>query len=200
MSSPLFEILGQALGGQNAQTIGAQLGLDGSQTAKVISMAIPVLVNSLSQNAATPDGLSALQGALDRDHDGSILDNIGGYLGGGMASAIGGPVLGHILGGDQEQVESGIGRATGIDAAMVSKVMAMLAPLVLGALSRANQQTPPSTNITDILSGATGHMQAQAPGGGGLLSQILDRNHDGSAFDDIAQMGMSVLGSLMRGR
>ena len=199
MSSPLFDILNQALGGQNTEAIGAQLGMDGSTTAKVISMAIPVLVSALNQNASTTGGLTSLQNALDRDHDGSVLDNIGGYLGGGVAAAIGAKVLGHVLGSNQSQVEAGIGRAAGIDAGTVAKVMAMLAPLVLGALSRANRQTPPTTNLNDILNSATGRMEQQAPSGG-LLSQILDRNHDGSAFDDVAKIGASVLGGLLRGR
>lgn len=198
MSSPLFDILGQALAGQNTDAIAKQLGLNSEQASSAISMAIPVLVNALNQNAATPGGLSALQNALTRDHDGSILDNIGGYLGGGVATAIGAKILSHVLGGQGTQVEDGISRAAGIDSATVAKLMALLAPLVLGALSRANTQTPPTTSVSDILNGAAGRMQ-QA-GGGGVLAQILDQNHDGSAFDDVARIGVSVLGGLLRGR
>jgi Bacterial protein of unknown function (DUF937) len=105
-----------------------------------------------------------------------------------------------VLGGKQADVQAGISKAAGIDAATVAQMMAMLAPLVLGALSRANKQTPPSTSVNDILTGATASLQQQAPGGGSLLTRILDRDNDGSAFDDVARMGASVLGSLMRGR
>ena len=197
MSSPLFDILTNALGGQIIDKIGGQLGLDRTKTASAIGMLVPVLVSALGRNAATPGGLDALNNAVARDHDGSLLDNIGGYLSGGAGSGIGGKILSHVLGNDQAQIEEGVSRASGISAATVGKLLVMLAPILLGALGRANKQTPPTTNIDDILNSATGKMQASS--GGGILSRILDRNGDGSAFDDVARIGASVLGGMLRG-
>lgn len=198
MSSPFFDILSQALGGGATRDISNQLGIEPSQAQSAISMAIPVLVSALQRNASTPGGLQSLENAINRDHDGSVLDDIGGYLGGGARGGVGGSILGHVLGGNQSNVQNGIGRATGLDPSAVGSLLSMLAPILMGALGRANQQTPPTTSINDILTGATSRLQPAQ--GGGILSQILDRNHDGSAFDDVAKMGMSVLGNLLGGR
>ena len=204
MSSPLFEILGQALGGSNTDDISNQLGIEPSKADAAMSMAIPILVSALNRNASSPTGRQSLENAINRDHDGGILDNIGGYLGGGGGGGIGGGILGHILGGDRKQVESSIGRASGLDAATVGKLLVMVAPLILAALSRANQKTPPTTSINDILSGATGQMQ-QSPGGGDILSQILggggpSGGGQGGGMGDLASIGASALGGLFRGR
>lgn len=212
MASPLFEILGQALGGKNTENIGDQLGLDPAKAATAMSMAIPVLVSALNRNASATGGLQSLENALNRDHDGSVLDDLGGYLGGGggTSGGIGGKILGHILGGERDQVENGIGKASGIDPATIGKLLVMVAPLVLGALSRANRQTPPTTSVNDILTGATGQMQRQGPGnvgGGDILTQILggggpsaSSGQGGGGLGDLASIGASVLGGLLRGR
>jgi hypothetical protein len=43
-------------------------------------------------------------------------------------------------------------------------------------------------------------VQQQSPQATDFLSQMLDQNHDGSAIDDIARLGMGMLGGMMRGK
>lgn len=47
MSSPLFEILGQALGGSNTDDISNQLGIEPSKAATAMSMAIASVLGGL---------------------------------------------------------------------------------------------------------------------------------------------------------
>jgi len=196
--SALMQILDQALGTQAIDDIGSHLGADRATTQKAVGLAIPVLVSALSRNAADPQGAAALETAVSRDHDGSLLDSLGGLLGGGQGGA-GAAILGNILGGRRDSVQSGIGGATGLDAAAVGKLLVMLAPIVMAALGRARQQEGGS-DITDILGGAQAHVQRQSPQATDFLSQMLDQNHDGSAIDDIARLGMGMLGGLMSGK
>ncbi|MFW6040185.1 MAG: DUF937 domain-containing protein [Gemmatimonadota bacterium] len=52
------------------------------QTERGVAAAIPVLLGGLARNAnASPDGAESLNHALERDHDGSVLDNLGDLLG-----------------------------------------------------------------------------------------------------------------------
>src|SRR5688500_12995368 len=132
MSSILAEVR-QQLGPDTIQQLSGTIGADPEATSKAISMALPALLGGLSQNVAEPQGAAALDNALD-DHDGSVLDNFGGLLGGGALGGsalggIGGKILGHILGNKREPVEQGVGRASGLDAAQVAQLMAMLAPI-----------------------------------------------------------------------
>jgi hypothetical protein len=205
--SALMQILDQALGGDTVEQIGSQLGMDPATAQSAVSLAIPVLVQALSRNAASPDGAQALESAVARDHDGSILDQLGGLLGGGLLGGGGGQsglgsmgsaILGHILGGSQGNVEQGIGRATGLDPGSAGQLLAILAPLVMGALGRARQQG--GGGLEAILGGAQQQVQQQAPESRGLLATILDSNQDGSALDDVARMGAGLLGGLFGGR
>ena len=72
--------------------------------------AVPLLVGAMQRQAASPTGLDALAGALDRDHDGSILDDIGGFLGSGGTVGRGAGILGHVLGARQDNVAASAGQ------------------------------------------------------------------------------------------
>ena len=62
---------------QLSQHIGAE---STEQTEAAASGIISTLVAGLNKNAATPDGATALVSAIDRDHDGSILEDVAGFL------------------------------------------------------------------------------------------------------------------------
>ena len=137
--SSILDAVRQQLGPDSIQQLSSTIGADPEATSRAISMALPALIGGLSQNASQPQGAAALDNALN-DHDGSILDNLGGMLGGGAMGGIGGKILGHILGTKRDPVEQGVGRASGLDAAQVAQLMAMLAPIIMGVLGRMKRQ------------------------------------------------------------
>jgi hypothetical protein len=149
----------------------------------------------LARNSASEGGASALAGALDRDHDGSILDDLGGFLG-NYSSGSGAGILGHVFGGAQGAVEHSVSQASGLDMGKVGPLLVMLAPIVMGAIGRTQRQSGIGAgDLAGLLGGATQQMGS----GSGLmdmLSSVLDRDKDGSAIDDMAGM----LGGLLGGR
>jgi hypothetical protein len=195
-----MDVLGQALGGDALRQIGGGLGLDARATEGAVGMALPMLITALARNASTESGLSSLDAAVARDHDGSILDDLGGFLGGGQAASGGAAILKHVFGGRQEAMVNGLSRSSGLDVASAGKLLAMLAPIVLAALGRGRQASRPGGGLGDLLGGARASVQQQAPQGADFISQILDANQDGSVVDDVARLGMNVLGGLFGGR
>ena len=98
-------LLGQVLGSGNVGAISQAIGADESTTSTAIQAALPMLLGGLARNAQSEDGASSLSGALDRDHDGSVLDDIAGFvMGGGAQQSNGAGILGHIFGGNQPAV------------------------------------------------------------------------------------------------
>ena len=197
----LMDLLGDSLDQGTVSQIGDQLGVDPQTAQNAISAAIPMIVAGLARNAQTPQGADALHGALSRDHDGSLLDDLGGFLGGGGGGAgmggLGGAILGHVFGGRQSRMQDTLGRSTGLDGASSAKLLAMLAPIVMAALGRARSQNGlNSGGLTDLLGGERARMQQASPDGFGLLNGLLDQDGDGRIDDGIAQMGGSLLGSL----
>jgi hypothetical protein len=194
----LTGLLNDALSGDTVSQISQTIGADEGTTSNAIQTALPILLGGLANNSATEEGASGLMGALERDHDGSVLDNIGGLLSGnfGGSAANGLGILGHIFGGQQGTVAEGVSQSSGLDMSKVGPLLAILAPIVMGAIGRARQQEGVGTSdLGGLLGGA-----AQQMGGGsdlmGMLGNILDRDRDGSAIDDVAGM----LGGMLGGR
>ena len=191
----LSGLLNEALSGNTINQISQTIGADESTTSNAIQAALPMLIGGLARNSQSEDGASSLLNALNKDHDGSILDDIGGFLSGGAGGGIGSAILGHVLGGQQGRVEQGISAASGLDMGKVGPLLAILAPVVMGALGRGNQQA----GGFDIgsLAGLLGGTQQQMSSGSpimDMLGGLLDQDKDGSAIDDIMGMAGRMLG------
>jgi len=197
--SSILDLLNSQLGAGGVEAISRQLGIDPQTAQQAISGAIPILTGALAQHASTPDGAASLSQALQH-HDGSILDQATQYLNQGDTSA-GDGILNHILGGNRNNAAGGLAQATGLDAGTAGKLLMMLAPLVLGAISRAhNQQGQDPGALGGLLSGLHQDAQSAAPSGIlGVLEGMLDSNHDGSIVDDVTRIGGGLLGGLLGG-
>ncbi len=166
-----------------------------SQTEMAASGVISTLVAGLNKNAAQPDGANMLISALDRDHDGSVMDDVAGFLLGGRqtsnTSALNGAgILNHILGNKQESANQVLGQASGLDSGQITKLMIALAPMVLAALGKARKEKAiDAGNIGDLLSGSV-RSQVNQKQEMGILERLLDQDGDGSVMDDIANIGM----------
>lgn len=196
--SSLFDVLSQQLGGQQAVSdISTQTGLDPSTVSTITAAALPMLVGALARNASSEQGAASLAGALARDHDGSVLDNLGGFLGQAGAASDGAGILGHLFGGSQGNIAASLGRASGADSASVMKVLALLAPIVMGALGRtARQQSSLNpAGLSEMLGQEQQTIQQRMPGGLDMLSSFLDSNKDGSVLDDLGGLAAKFLGS-----
>lgn len=191
----LTGLLSDALSGETVGQISQAIGADESTTNNAIQAALPMLIGGLARNTQSEDGAASLLNALNKDHDGSVLDNLGGFLGGGAAASIGSAILGHVLGGRQGQVEQGISSASGLDMSKVGPLLAMLAPVVMGALGKANQQQGgmDTSSLAGLLGGAHQEMSSGSPILG-MLGGLLDQDKDGSALDDILGMAGRMLG------
>ena len=193
----ILDTLGQQLGGNTLTQISQQLGTDEGTAAKAVRVALPLLLGGLTRNAATPDGAAALDQALTRDHDGSLLDAPHQAVANPNAFNAGG-ILGHIFGQRQAPVQQGVAKATGIDLQSAGKVLMILAPIVMAELARARSAQGANASAGSVLQGEQANIERQVPGIGGLAS-ILDRNHDGNVADDIANIASGRLGSLTGG-
>lgn len=160
-------------GQQIINGIGAHTGTSAEETASVVKAAGPILLGMLHKNASTPEGASSLLGALQQ-HDGSVLDNLSGFLGGGGNLADGNGILGHVLGGNRNVVENHLSQQTGVSSANVSKILAMLAPIILGFLGKQSRSNNVNTGggLGDLLGGLLGG-GGSGSAGGNILSSVL---------------------------
>src|SRR5262245_15537472 len=171
----LMGILDNALNSDTVRQISQQLGVDEGATIGAIQSALPMLLGGLANNSSSQSGASSLLDALDRDHDGSVLDDLEGFLG-DYLSGRGAGILGHIFGGQEGAVERGVSQASGLDLNKVGSLLMMLAPIVMAALGRARREQGIGANDLPRELGAA----AQQTGGGhgllGALASMFDMN------------------------
>jgi len=198
--SGILDLLNSDLGKTIISGVSNQTNQPQNKTQDVLTMALPVLMAAMKRNAATPQGAEGLMGALNSKHDGSILDNLGGLFNGGSSNDVmtdGGKILGHVLGGKQQQVASTLGAKTGMDANSVAQILKVAAPILLGVLgSQAKKQQVNNAggleNLLGSMLGGSSNKSEQS-----FLESILDANGDGSVIDDVA--GMVLGGSQKKG-
>ncbi|MDX1477474.1 MAG: DUF937 domain-containing protein [Saprospiraceae bacterium] len=193
----LIELVQDHLSDQLLDNLGQQIGSDRKQTQAAATGALSTIVAALSKNAARPGGLDALVSAVDRDHDGSILDDAMGFLTGQKQAANarmtnGSGILKHVLGKKRDNAADVIGRMSGLDKDKTAVLMAQLAPLIMGALGKARHQQGMGVEgigelLTSTVKSETNRRQEMS-----LLSQFLDKDDDGSVMDDLVNMGMKA--------
>jgi hypothetical protein len=190
----LTQMLTQQLAGGVLSQLSNKIGADHGTTGAAISMAIPLIVSALARNASTPSGAQSLNQALATDHDGSILDDVSGYIN-NSESADGAGILGHVFGNQRSDVENGLAQSTGLDPGAAGQLLETVAPLVMGALGKQQQQQGLDANgLSAYLGGQHQEAQAAAPDLMGMLGGLLDSNKDGSVLDDVGRLAGKFFG------
>ena len=175
----LTQELMERLSGEGLSQISQRIGANEQTTGTVLSTVVPLLVSALAKNASTPKGANALNQALAKDHDGSILSDISGFLG-NPETANGAGILGHVLGKKESAVKQSLAQKAGLDSSQIEQLLQIAAPLLMGALGQQGQQQGFDVNsLSSFLGGQQQMAQQSNPdlmsmlGGGSPLGSIL---------------------------
>ena len=193
-------MIGQQLNPAQVSQIAKSLGASEGVTAAAIEASLPMLISGLAKNASNPNGANALAGALERDHDGTILDQVGPLLGGLLSGGGGGggndaprigdghlikAALGGLFGGggggdnggnkigDGHIIKAALGGASG------GSLLGMFASALTAAPGPGSNKSADGAGILGhILGGRRGAVQngvAQASGlGGAQTGQLME--------------------------
>ena len=207
MNGSLVDELLQQLQGAPTGQIAQQLGTDSNTAASAIAAALPMIMGALGNNAQQPGGAGALFNALQRDHAGAGAMDLGSMLGGLLGSVLGGGapasrqmdgggILGHIFGGAQPRAEAGLGQATGMRGDQASKLLKILAPIVMAYLAKqVMSRKMDAGGLGSALGQERSRVQSQGGLGGGLLTAVLDQDGDGKLdIGDLLKLGGGLLG------
>lgn len=196
----LTSLLSSSIGQNLISGAVSQLGIEESKAQSIVSIGLPVLMSAIQKNASNPSTANGLQNALESKHNGNILDNISEFLGQGDFSD-GSKIVGHLLGGNSQNVTNAIGQQSGADASQVGNVLSMLAPVVMGMMGRQKQEQGLDMNgIAGLLGNVLdGNQNSDSNNVAmSIASKFLDQNNDGSIVDDVLKMGDNLLGGLFK--
>jgi hypothetical protein len=195
----LTDILAQ-MGG--VQSMARELGVTESQATAGAAALLPALLGGFKKQAQ-PNGLEGLAGMLGNLGGGGLLDDVLSPQPTNVAR--GNDVLGQIFGSPDvsRTVASRASSQTGLDPALLKKMLPMLAMLVAGLMAKqggVGASAPAASggalggDLGGLLGGLLGSGQGAGRGAPGGLASLLDLDGDGNPLDDI--LGMA--GKLMR--
>ena len=217
----LIDLITGNAGNQVAEQAENKFGISKNQIIALLAVAAPLVISYLRKKSQEdPNEAESLNNALDRDHDGSILDNPSQVE---ARQQEGGSILDHIFGGQKAQVENSLSQNTGISMEKIGPILAMLAPLIMGYIGKQKQQNNVNSGgLGDLLGGILGGAQNQAQAQpsnplNDILGQVLgggqQQQSSGNPLNDILgqvlgggqqqqqQGGLGgLLGSILGGR
>ncbi|SFJ00707.1 hypothetical protein SAMN05421638_1804 [Kaistella treverensis] len=158
----LIDLITGNAGTQVAAQAENKFGIDKNQVIALLAVSAPLVISYLRKKSQEDDQeAEALNSALEKDHDGSILNN--------PAQATdrqqeGNSILDHIFGGQKDQVENQLSQKTGISMDKIGPILGMLAPLIMGYIGKQKQSNGVSSGggLGDLLGGILGGAQQQA--------------------------------------
>lgn len=185
-----LEALLGLLQGQDLGNLASQVGGNEGEVKNGVMAALPAMLAALGKNAGTEKGAEELNNALEKKHDGSILDNLSGYLSNPDLKD-GAGILNHLFGNQTSNVANAVSQSSGLDTNGSMKMLQMLAPILMGLLGQQKKQNNLDAkglgNLTSMLAANFGS-EAGASGIMEAVTNLLDANKDGNVMDDI--MGM----------
>jgi Bacterial protein of unknown function (DUF937) len=142
MATNLVSVVMQFLTPDMIAKIASALGLDRSVAQKAIGGAVPAILSSLADVAATPNGARQLTNTVAQQQPGS-LESFKSLLGGSGQSTLaetGSSMLSGLFGGGaMDTMAQMIGKFAGVGEGTGKSLLGMLAPVVLGALGQTQR-------------------------------------------------------------
>lgn len=180
------------------QSMARELGISESQASAGAAALIPAILGGFRKEAsAQPNGLEGLAGILGKLGGASLADDV-------LAPEPthvdrGNAVLGQIFGSKDvsRAVAADASSKSGLDPAVLKKMLPMVAMLVAGYMARqrssgsaSGAEASQSSGGLGGLGGLIGGMLGGKSSGGGLggLASMLDADGDGNPLDDIMRM------------
>ncbi len=203
-----MQLIQSQVSGALVDQLTGEMGGNKDQTSTAVKGAMSMLMGALANNASTPQGANALAGALERDHDGSILEDVMGFLGGqkqvsNSSMLNGAGILKHVLGQRQETAVDVLSQKSGMDKSQIFSLLVKVAPVVMGMLGKVKKdQKLDQGGLSNLLRSANQDIAKESSGlgMGDMFTSLLDRDGDGSIMDDVAQSGFKALFGKLFGR
>lgn len=175
-----------------------KFGISKNQIIALLAVATPLVISYLRKKSQDSKEAEALNNALDKDHDGSILND--------PAQAVnrqdeGSSILDHIFGGNKSNVENQLSANTGISMDKIGPILAMLAPVIMGYIGKEKQQNNVGAGgLGDLLGGILGNASNQAQSQASnplndILGSVLGGGGQSSSSNPLNDILGSVLGN-----
>jgi hypothetical protein len=191
MATNLVSVVMQFLTPDMIAKIASALGLDRSVAQKAIGGAVPAILSSLADVAATPNGARQLTNMVTQQPPGS-LESFKSLLGGSGQSTLaetGSSMLSGLFGGGaMDTMAQTIGKFAGVGEGTGKSLLGMLGPVILGALGQQQRSAGlDASGLASLLVSQKDQIAAAIPSGladqlsaAGLIDKASGRLRSGA--------------------
>ncbi|MEZ5305303.1 MAG: DUF937 domain-containing protein [Verrucomicrobiales bacterium] len=165
------------LGPQASNAVASRLGIPEDKVQGAMAQVAPMVLGGLKRQMES-GGPERVDHILNKYGDPGAVEDVDAAVARVDAAGDHDPDLGGLLGGNGEVATQQFADKLGLDGGMAKKLIPMLAPIILGAITKKRDQG---------FGDASGAPEAPGEGIGGIVS-MLDRDGDGSVLDDVAGM------------
>lgn len=171
MASFIDEFMG-SYGPEVAKQLSSKLGIKKKTASQLIPEVAPLILSGLKRQKDERGGAKRIDHILNKYGSDSVLDNIGSLFSQRASEDDSDPQLGGLLGQSGTQATDMLASKFNLNSNVAMKIIPMLAPLILGALTKKRDK--------------------EGLGSSGIAS-LLDQDGDGSILDDVAGFFMQGL-------
>ena len=163
-------------------TIAKQVGIDTSDAGSLIGKLAPILMGGAKSNLRSDKDSGVLLEKIENRQYADMLDKPDSVnMSDNSFIEMGNDILSNLTGSKENsrEVASHVEQETGISSTIIKSVLPMLAPMIIGALTK---QAAPIVNEFKN--------QERSSGLDSILASFIDQDNDGSMIDDV--MGMAA--------
>jgi hypothetical protein len=168
-----IEDLMGSIGGTVSKEMSSKTGLNQDLIAQMIPQVAPLILGGLKKQRDEKGGNDRVDHILNKYGSASVLDNLGDLFGSKVQDTNPDPNLGGLLGNSGTEAANLLSKQFKLDGSMATKLIPMLAPVILGFLTKKRDQ------------GGVGSSG---------ISALLDQDGDGSILDDVAGFFLQGMG------
>jgi hypothetical protein len=162
------------------KTIAKQVGIDVNSAESIIGKLAPILMGGAKSNLQSDKDSGRLIKKIESNNYAEMFDRPEEALQKDDLHSMGNDILAELTGSKENsrEVAKHVEQETGVSSSIIKNMLPMLAPLVIGALSKRSsassdmKESSSSMEMTDF------------------LSSLIDQDKDGSIIDDV--MGMAA--------
>ncbi len=179
------DLMKQVATGDNLSMISKSVGSDEKSVQSALGMGIPMIMGTMAQTAQKPGGADMITSMMGQMGGSNPLDNLGGFLGSPAASG-GSGMASSLLGSQMAPISNAIAQKTGLPSAVVEKILAIAAPMVMGYVTKSmGGKQMDQQGLTSLLGEQSKMGMQSSPDAARMAEQVLGSQKEAAGVSGI---------------
>ncbi len=176
------DLMKQVGTGENLAALSSTIGGDEKGVQSALGLALPMVMGSMAKTASKPGGADLVTSMIGQMGGGTSTDSMATYLSTPVSTG-GAEIVSSLLGSQLGAIQNAIAQKTGLPPAVVSTLLAVVTPMILGAVGKQFTDRKMDSTSLNALLGDQAKMAIQSsPDAAALADQFLGAEQETSGL------------------